>query len=114
MTGMMLVFLLCAVYLLSKEGAILTENEANSIKGVIVIDSGHGGNDPGVVGIGNLEEKGVNLKIAKYLAKDLQKKAMQSFLPEKVIRVFMMMKVKTRKCRICRSDVRLSKRQNRF
>lgn len=33
----------------------------------VVIDAGHGGNDPGKVGINNLLEKDINLKIAKYL-----------------------------------------------
>lgn len=66
--------MLFAVYLLSREGAILAgKTKAEESRGVIVIDSGHGGIDPGVVGIGNLEEKNVNLKIAKYLAKYLEK-----------------------------------------
>lgn len=33
----------------------------------VVIDAGHGGNDPGKVGINNLLEKDINLKIAMYL-----------------------------------------------
>ncbi|MCG6987082.1 MAG: N-acetylmuramoyl-L-alanine amidase [Gemmatimonadetes bacterium] len=40
---------------------------------VVVIDPGHGGSDPGTIGIGGLEEKTVALAIAKDLAADLEK-----------------------------------------
>lgn len=39
----------------------------------IVIDAGHGGNDPGAVGKRKLKEKDVTLKIAKLLKKELSK-----------------------------------------
>ena len=65
--------MLLAVYLLSREGAVLAGQQKVQSPGVIVIDSGHGGIDPGVVGIGGLEEKGVNLKIAGYLGEYLKK-----------------------------------------
>jgi N-acetylmuramoyl-L-alanine amidase len=35
----------------------------------IVIDPGHGGKDPGAVGMGGLEEKEITLKVARYLEK---------------------------------------------
>lgn len=72
--------MLCAIYLLSREGAMLTGKEADDAKGTIVIDSGHGGIDPGVVGIGNLEEKVINLKIAQYLEKYLQKEGYKTVM----------------------------------
>jgi N-acetylmuramoyl-L-alanine amidase len=37
----------------------------------VVIDPGHGGRDPGAVGIGGVHEKDVNLKLARLLAKRL-------------------------------------------
>lgn len=40
----------------------------------VVIDVGHGGSDPGMIGIGQLEEKGVNLAIAWKLRKELEEK----------------------------------------
>lgn len=40
---------------------------------VVVIDPGHGGSDPGTIGVGGLEEKTVALAIAKDLAADLEK-----------------------------------------
>ena len=41
--------MLCAIYMLGREGAVLVDKTAENSKGVIVIDSGHGGIDPGVV-----------------------------------------------------------------
>ena len=52
--------MLCAVYLLSREGAMLTGKSITEEKGLILIDSGHGGIDPGVVGIGGVKEKDIN------------------------------------------------------
>jgi N-acetylmuramoyl-L-alanine amidase len=51
-------------YLL-KEGTLLVNNmKIENTKKVVVIDVGHGGNDPGKVGINNALEKDVNLAIA--------------------------------------------------
>ncbi len=65
--------MLLAIYLLSREGAVMAAKEQVRDPAVIVIDSGHGGIDPGVVGIDGLEEKGINLKIAGYLGGYLEK-----------------------------------------
>lgn len=40
----------------------------------VVIDSGHGGSDPGKVGINDVLEKDINLKIAKRVEKELKEK----------------------------------------
>lgn len=68
---MAFLLLMCFVFL-SKEAAV-TSKEMNGQK-VIVVDAGHGGNDPGMVGIGNLEEKGINLSIAKKISGKLEQK----------------------------------------
>ncbi|WP_353095177.1 N-acetylmuramoyl-L-alanine amidase [Tissierella praeacuta] len=47
-------------------GSVLEE------KDIIVIDPGHGGNDPGTIGINNIYEKDINLDIAKKLSKKLK------------------------------------------
>lgn len=44
---------------------------------VIVIDAGHGGEDPGKVGIGDILEKDLNLQIAKNVKKLLEKEKIQ-------------------------------------
>jgi N-acetylmuramoyl-L-alanine amidase len=38
----------------------------------VVVDAGHGGRDPGAIGIGGLREKDVTLKIARQLGKELE------------------------------------------
>ena len=72
--------MLLSIYLLSREGAILTAKMGTETKGRIIIDSGHGGIDPGVVGIGGLQEKEVNLEIARYLEKELKKEGYEVLL----------------------------------
>ena len=72
--------MLLSIYLLSREGAILTAKMETETKGIIIIDSGHGGIDPGVVGIGGLQEKEVNLEIARYLEKELKKEGYEVLL----------------------------------
>jgi len=47
---------------------------------IIVIDPGHGGKDKGGIGIGNIEEKNIVLKIAKYLKYYLQKEGYKVYL----------------------------------
>ena len=40
----------------------------------MVIDPGHGGRDPGAIGLGGLREKDVNLRLARLLATRLDKR----------------------------------------
>jgi N-acetylmuramoyl-L-alanine amidase len=46
----------------------------------VVIDSGHGGNDPGAIGKNGLKEKDVNLDIAKRLSRLLKAEGVQTVL----------------------------------
>lgn len=69
----MAVIVLVGAYFLAKEGAHIAESQkAKEGKICIVVDAGHGGADPGKVGINKAEEKDINLKIAKYLKKLLE------------------------------------------
>jgi N-acetylmuramoyl-L-alanine amidase len=43
----------------------------------VVIDAGHGGRDPGAIGVGGLREKDVTLRIAKSLGSSLQEKGFE-------------------------------------
>jgi N-acetylmuramoyl-L-alanine amidase len=50
---------------------------------VVVIDPGHGGPDPGAVGIGGLQEKGIVLDIGIQVANLLEKQGVQAVLTRK-------------------------------
>ena len=78
--------MLVSFYLLSRQAAVVSvsskkvqkgqegqKEQKGQEKGVIVIDAGHGGEDPGMIGIKDLEEKGINLQIAKKLCSHLEK-----------------------------------------
>jgi N-acetylmuramoyl-L-alanine amidase len=47
---------------------------------VVVIDPGHGGSDPGAVGIGNIQEADVVLEIARQVASILEQQGVQAVL----------------------------------
>lgn len=54
--------------------AVSSGNITAGKKKVIVLDSGHGGDDPGKIGVNQAKEKDVNLKITKKIKKKLEKK----------------------------------------
>ncbi len=63
--------LLAAAFILAKQGAVLVQSEKTAREKIcIVVDAGHGGSDPGKVGINGALEKDINLSIALKL-KDL-------------------------------------------
>lgn len=77
-SGIKLVFslILCIGYVLMiKE----SRNIAAKFQGetMVVIDAGHGGSDPGMVGIDQMEEKNINLEIAEKLKILLEKEEFQ-------------------------------------
>ena len=61
-------FLLICFYFLSRQAATVSvwmnSEEAEQKGNVIVLDPGHGGSDPGMIGIDGLEEKGINLSVS--------------------------------------------------
>lgn len=66
------ILLLLIVFFVSREAGIMSSQatagaEKEEKKPVVVIDAGHGGNDPGKVGVNKSLEKDINLKIAKKL-----------------------------------------------
>lgn len=55
--------------------SILTAGKPN--EKVVVIDSGHGGSDPGKIGINNVLEKDINLQIAQKIQKLLEEQGVK-------------------------------------
>lgn len=69
----MSVFLLTAMCFLAKEAAVYTNGLPQQVEErVVVIDVGHGGKDPGKVGVNGELEKDINLAIALKLEKFLK------------------------------------------
>ncbi len=66
--------LLVSMFFVAKEGAVYVSSmQAKSREKIcVVVDAGHGGADPGKVGINNQLEKDINLEIAKLLKRFLQ------------------------------------------
>ena len=62
----MAVLLLLGACLFAKEGASMVgSGNAREGQACVVVDAGHGGDDPGKIGINKAKEKEINLKIAK-------------------------------------------------
>ena len=73
--AIMTLLLFVLIYGLSRQAAILTSGTAapkKEKKPVVVIDSGHGGNDPGKIGVDDSLEKDINLEIAEKLKQYLE------------------------------------------
>ena len=69
----MALLLLCSMVLLSREAALYTNGKAAAEKSItVVIDSGHGGTDPGKIAADGTLEKDLNLSIALKLQKYLE------------------------------------------
>jgi N-acetylmuramoyl-L-alanine amidase len=68
--------LLFSMFVIAKESALYVSSfqteEAKKEQLCVVIDAGHGGSDPGKVGINNALEKDINLQIAGMLKKFLE------------------------------------------
>ena len=68
--------LLVCFYYLSRQAAAVSatfsEQTVREEKPLIGIDPGHGGDDPGMIGVEGLEEKGINLEISLLLKESLE------------------------------------------
>lgn len=68
--GVMILFLLIAVIVTVVGGirhAVITNGGDRTYVRQVVIDPGHGGVDPGAIGVNNIKEKDINLAISLYL-----------------------------------------------
>lgn len=66
--------LMVSMFFVAREGAIYVSSmqAKNSEKICVIVDAGHGGADPGKVGVNDELEKDINLKIARLLKQFLQ------------------------------------------
>lgn len=77
----MAVCLLLAAFLLARKGAVLVQSSNASPSEIcIVLDAGHGGSDPGKVGINDALEKDINLAITLKLKDLLEQKGIKIVL----------------------------------
>lgn len=67
-----LAVLLVFIFLNRKLSQSVTSEDINETE-IVVIDAGHGGGDPGKIGINNALEKDINLQIAKKVKENLEK-----------------------------------------
>lgn len=71
---LMACLLLASFLILSKQAAQVAGTvDTSDNSRTILVDAGHGGADPGMIGVGGLEEKGINLRIALKLKGVLEK-----------------------------------------
>ena len=76
--------LLLFIFLISRHAGMMVSGQkvmAEPAKPLVVIDSGHGGNDPGKVGVDGSLEKDVNLQIATKLQTYLQASNVEVSMP---------------------------------
>lgn len=71
------------LYGIQKMESVLTQGEVQSQKTEVVIDAGHGGKDPGKVGVNDALEKDINLKIAKKLKTELESRGISVVMTRK-------------------------------
>lgn len=83
----MAVLLLAGIFFLGRQEAMWDrEDEATAVAAeagaapLVVVDAGHGGEDPGKVGVNQVLEKDVNLQIAKKLKEYLESQGIQAEL----------------------------------
>lgn len=80
----MAIILLASAFFLARKGSVLVNsNKAKEKETCIVIDAGHGGDDPGKIGINDAKEKDINLSIALKLKKLLEKENIEVVLTRK-------------------------------
>ncbi len=72
------IIFLAALVMLSKNlQKMVSSGNVTAKSRVLVLDSGHGGDDPGKIGVNQAKEKEVNLNISKKIKKRLEKKGWQ-------------------------------------
>lgn len=81
----MAALLLAGIFFLGRQGALMAPEAAAAAAEVeaaplVVVDAGHGGEDPGKVGVNDVLEKDVNLQIARKLKEYLENQGVRAEL----------------------------------
>ena len=80
----MTLLLLVGMIIVSKKlSQLVTSENVQAKKVVVVIDAGHGGHDPGKVGVNDALEKDINLQIAEKVKKYLEKNEIEVVMTRK-------------------------------
>jgi len=74
---MTLLLLLGMIVVSRKLSQLVVSDTVQAQKDIVVIDAGHGGHDPGKVGVNNALEKDINLQIAQKVKTHLEKNGIQ-------------------------------------
>lgn len=86
---MTLVLLICMIVISRKLGKMMSVNEETvqeetvPKETIVVVDAGHGGKDPGKIGVNDVLEKDLNLAIAKRVQVGLEKEGIQVVMTRK-------------------------------
>lgn len=75
--GMTLLLLIAVILLSKKLSQIVTNETVESVKQVVILDPGHGGEDPGKVGVNGALEKDINLQVARKVREKLEARGLE-------------------------------------
>ena len=81
--AIVIIFLAALVMLSKNLQKMVSSGKVTAANKVVVLDSGHGGDDPGKIGVNQAKEKDVNLKIAKKIKKRMEKQGWKVVMTRK-------------------------------
>lgn len=98
----------------AKSRTVKTADAANQRDVIIAIDAGHGGNDPGAIGSGKLQEKHITLAIARELAATINRERGYKAVLTRNGDVFLPLKTRRDVARKAQADLMISVHADSF